>query len=523
MDKLIKKMSLMLSSVLMILTFSVPVFAKTIPTPSIGGTAPENGSITITKEGAVFTGYQVLKATQSGDAFEYSATENFKNFFDNPTYGSYKVDQVKNLKEADAIKEFASQLHKYVIDTNVNSGITINSGEKKEVGLGYYLVLETAGKSTGNAVASTAILTSVPQVSDGSWNYNVVINPKDNTPQVEKKIVSEDGSLVDTSSANIGDTIKYQVNASIPTYEKNATGIVYKFKDTMSKGLTYDAETGFTITSTSGSKTFEKGVDYEISNKTMPDGTTEIEVTFVYDNIKGYASEGLKLQYQATLNEKAIVKTEANEGNPNNITLEYTNNPDLVNDNKTLEDKVTSYTWGFAVKKVDADDIYTDLAGAEFSVKDAEQKVIGKYTYNEHGQVVVLDGNATTNSEGLVTFTGLKEGDYYITEEKAPKGYSILKEPVKVTITPEKSGGNYTGKATIEVTNGNTAGSITTDITMEDQNILFNVQIKNYAGVSLPGTGGIGTNGFVKIAIGLLAVVVVLGVGYIAIDKAKQA
>ncbi|MHC9370361.1 isopeptide-forming domain-containing fimbrial protein, partial [Clostridium perfringens] len=108
-------------------------------------------------------------------------------------------------------------------------------------------------QSTGNAVVSTAMLVSVPQVENDKWNYNVTLNPKDTTPTIEKKII-EDNKLVDTSSANIGDTIKYKVTSTIPTYEKNATNIVYKIKDTMSKGLTYDSNAGIKVTS--GDKTF---------------------------------------------------------------------------------------------------------------------------------------------------------------------------------------------------------------------------------------------------------------------------
>lgn len=62
----------------MMLTLSTPVFAAN--TPSIDKDAPKTGSITITKEGAGFTAYQVLKATQSGDAYDYTATDNFKDF-----------------------------------------------------------------------------------------------------------------------------------------------------------------------------------------------------------------------------------------------------------------------------------------------------------------------------------------------------------------------------------------------------------------------------------------------------------
>lgn len=518
MNKLFKKITVAVSSLVMMLTFAIPVFAANAP--SIEENAPTTGSITITKDGAGFTAYQVLKATQSGDAYEYTATDNFKGFFNNPQYGNYTENQIKDLTTADEIKEFAAQLHKYAIDNKISNGIQVDSGVKTNVDLGYYLVLETSEQSTGNAVVSTAMLVSVPQVENDKWNYNVTLNPKDNAPSIEKKIIEND-ALVDTSSANIGDSIKYKITSTIPTYEKNATNIVYKIKDTMSKGLTYDDKAGIKITS--GNKTFIENTDYTVVNTKNSDGTTSIEINFVYDNIKAYSALGLTLEYQATLNENAIVNTKANAGNPNDITLEYTNNPDVENSNKTINDKVTSYTWGFGVKKVDAEDITKDLSGAEFSVKDVNGNVLGKYTYDENGNVIVLNGNGVTNANGVVTFTGLEEGDYFITEEKAPNGYSLLKEPVKVTITAQKdSNGDYTGQATIAVTNGNEAGSIVNDITMNEGNVLFNVQIKNYSGISLPGTGGLGTDGFIKIGLALLGVVIVLGSGYVVLDKRKR-
>lgn len=519
MNKIFKKFSIAMSSLIMMLTFSITVFAAS--TPSIGENAPTTGSISINKDGAVFNAYQVLKATQSGDAYEYTATDVFKGFFNNSQYGNYTENQIKDLTNADSIKEFAAQLHKYVIDNKISNGIEIQSGKKASVDLGYYLVLETSEQSTGNAVVSTAMLVSVPQVEDDKWNYNVTLNPKDTTPTIEKKII-EDNKLVDTSSANIGDTIKYKVTSTIPTYEKNATNIVYKIKDTMSKGLTYDSKSGIKVTS--GNKTFVENTDYTVKSTKNSDGTTSIEIDFVYDNIKAYSTEGLTLEYQAILNKNAIVNTGVNAGNPNNIALEYTNNPDVENSNKTINDKVTSYTWGFGVKKVDAEDITKDLAGAEFSVKDAKGNIVGKYTYDKNGSVILLNGNGVTDANGVVTFTGLEEGDYFITEEKAPKGYSLLKEPVKVTITAQKgNNGEYTGQASIAVTNGNEASSIVNDITMKDGNVLFNVQIKNYAGISLPGTGGLGTDGFIKIGLALLGVVFVLSTGYVVLDRKKKA
>ncbi|MHC9335891.1 hypothetical protein [Clostridium perfringens] len=55
-----------MSSLIMMLAFSITVFDAS--TPSIGENAPTTGSISITKDGEVFNAYQVLKATQNGDA-----------------------------------------------------------------------------------------------------------------------------------------------------------------------------------------------------------------------------------------------------------------------------------------------------------------------------------------------------------------------------------------------------------------------------------------------------------------------
>lgn len=517
-NNILKKFSFIMMFVFIFITTSIPVFAAT---PSISKDAPTEGSITISKKGAVFTAYKLLDATKSGDAYEYSPSNNFKDFFNNSQYGSYSQEAIPKLS-GEEVKEFAVNLHKYVLDNKI-SGQELTDGQKNTVKLGYYLVTETSSDSDGAAVASTPIIVSVPQVSGDSWNYNVTINPKDNTPTLEKNII-EGNQRVKTSSENIGDVVKYEVKASIPIYEVNAKNILYKFTDTMSKGLTYDEQTGFKVTS--GDKVFTKDKDYTVEVNKQEDGSTIIIINFVYDNIKAYAGNGLTLNYQATLNKDAVVSTQANAGNPNNIQLDYTNNPNVKDSYKKLTDNVTTYTWGFGITKVDSEVNSKLLQGAEFSIKDASGKIVAKYTYDEKGQVVPLNGNGITDSKGVTTFTGLKEGKYLITEEVAPSGYSLLKNPVEVTIKANNDkSGNYTGAATIEVSNGNKAGKIINDISEKYGNILFNVQIENHAGFSLPSTGGLGNTGFIKIAIILLSIVCVLailGLGYTKFENSRK-
>ncbi|KMP76800.1 collagen-binding protein [Bacillus cereus] len=70
--------------------------------------------------------------------------------------------------------------------------------------------------------------------------------------------------------------------------------------------------------------------------------------------------------------------------------------------------------------KVDKDG--KTLAGAEFSVRDRNNKIIPGY------------GKLTTNDQGQIEAKDLRPGDYQFVEEKAPKDYDIDKKPIEFTI-----------------------------------------------------------------------------------------
>ncbi|KXY10387.1 SpaA isopeptide-forming pilin-related protein [Bacillus wiedmannii] len=70
--------------------------------------------------------------------------------------------------------------------------------------------------------------------------------------------------------------------------------------------------------------------------------------------------------------------------------------------------------------KVDKDG--KTLAGAEFSVRDRNNKIIPGY------------GKLTTNDQGQIEAKDLRPGEYQFVEEKAPKDYDIDKKPIEFTI-----------------------------------------------------------------------------------------
>lgn len=518
-NSILKKFSFMMVFVFALVLSSVPVFAAT---PEIHKDAPSKGSIKISKSGARFTAYKLLDATKDGEAYEYKINSNFKDFFTKEK--KYTVESIKDLK-GEELKDFAVELHKYVRDKKI-AGDELKNKETNPVDLGYYLILETSSSSKGAAVASAPITVSVPYVENNSWKYDADIKVKDNEPTLEKNIIGENGDRQKTSTANIGDTVNYEVKASIPMYPKDAKNIMYKFTDTMSKGLKYDEKTGVKVASAGRELTL--GKEYSVDCKKQENGETKITINFKYDDIKDYVVDGVTLNYKATLDKDAVITNNECLGNTNNVELEYTNNPYIKGSYKKLTDTVNTYTFGLAITKVDSEAHDKHLEGAKFSVKDLNGKAVAMCTYNEEGQIVPLEGNGVTNSNGVATFLGLKEGTYTIKEEAAPSGYRLLKDPVQVTIKADRDEktNKCIGTATINISNGNKAGEIKDNLTANDGNKLLNVQIENTPGFSLPSTGGLGNTGFIKIAITLLSVVCVLsmlGLGYAKFGSIKNA
>lgn len=97
-----------------------------------------------------------------------------------------------------------------------------------------------------------------------------------------------------------------------------------------------------------------------------------------------------------------------------------------------------------------------------------------------------------------MSVSGLDAGTYYLTECVAPDGYNLLDKDVKITIDAEYSQDGKITALTVtvddtEISNGNVASGE------------LEVTVKNFSGVELPGTGGIGTTIFYALG-GLLAV-----------------
>ena len=410
--------------------------------------------------------------------------------------------------EADA-KAFAKAVAPY-LTTAAGSANTVTDGKYVISGLaaGYYLVKDQDGSLTGDADAYTEYIIKV--VSD------TTATPKSSVPTVEKKVKDTNDSTgvtsdwQDSADYDIGDSIPFQLKATLANNVSSYTTYKVVFHDTLSKGLTYnnDAKVYIGGTETNG---------FTVTATVNADGTTTLTVSC--DDVKALGagnSSVITVEYTVKLNENAVL---GSAGNPNEVYLEYSNNPNKSENGnnetgETPKDVVIVFTYKTIINKVDSEN--KPLTGAAFKLEKlikGKDGAAGTWTTVKEFTV-----DETTTS---FTFSGLDDGQYKLTETKTPAGYNTI-DPIYFVIeaTHDETADAPTLKtlnAYLTDANGNkqtemkdgesvnidlgtvdlTAGSITTTVV-------------NKSGAQLPETGGIGTTIFYVLGGVLVLAAVVL-------------
>lgn len=212
--------------------------------------------------------------------------------------------------------------------------------------------------------------------------------------------------------------------------------------------------------------------------------------------------------YKAKLNAKAVIAGANNklEGNPNTVTLEYSNNPMSEGTGTSAPDSVVDYTYGLKINKVD---LGTEKAldGARFTITTTGD---GKSTDVKY---VTSDGTLSdskvelsTGGNGVLELTGLDTGVYTVTETLAPKGY-IEVQPftfkIEPTMNAKDPGAGLTGltgtldsknqddKVIAGLTDGKSGDNKLTKEDKSEKNAdgTFNITVGNTKKINLPLTG----------------------------------
>lgn len=465
------------------------------------------------------------------------------------------------------VREFARFMEKEYLTTATGTSKEAKPNDQEnptsytytieDLPVGYYLIKDKDG----------SLSTDDPETADSYTSFIMVIvgdataNRKADHPSVEKKVkenikydtdttdtrisdVKVGKSFNDVADYSIGDVIEFELIAKLPEDGVLALYDTYKliFNDTMSKGLTllekltdegtpsgefaidvYVGKTTGDNNSVDSIVTDENkltySTDYQVTardhNAADKDTTIEITISDVKTVSKYDKGDNVVVvRIKAMLNENAEIGL---PGNPNKVTLEYSNNPnhsgELDNETgKTPEDEVIVFTYALNVVKHDGQSEDKLLKGAEFILYRADNPA-GKYAFvdkdtntitgwtDEETEATVL----TTDDAGHIEVKGLDDGTYWLKETKAPIGYNLLEEPYEFVIKADtKNGQTWDGKPedALDLVTQTGEGYI-------DANGGITVKVANNKGSTLPETGGIGTYIFY---IGGAALILVAGV-----------
>lgn len=536
-----------LLTIVMVLSMSVTAFAAD------DGSITIKGSTTVPVSGKTFNAYKILDAElangeNASGGIVYRVPEGLEDFYaghfgltkEAASFDQDVTEAIAAMKDDDdALQAFAKEVLAAAKAAGIEPAAATAGEGAAEVTisglpLGYYVV-----EDTGAAVPISALALT-------TTSKNVEVTIKADKPTVDKNIDgtqdtddSTDGD-VKYNNAAVGDTVPYKVTSKVPDMT-GYTKYYFVVNDTLSKGLTFNNDVAITL----GGTELVKDTDYTVTVTENEDGTTSVEIVFKnFIQYKDQKDAEILITYSATVNEDAVIGT---EGNPNKVTLTYSNNPNVTDDGtpgnpdkpttgsptgETPESITRTYVTAIELIKVDPEgnrltgaefeitgeklnqvlvrkDVYTEDANGEYwKLKDGSytttapvtaddetdtsqyyESTTTKYTKTTETEIVTTSETVTATGfvgpDGVLRFEGLSAGTYTITELKAPNGYNLLKEPITVTIGFTAPTAPSTECVWTYTGTDVVNGTATNHVT-----------IVNNTGKELPSTGGMGTTIF---------------------------
>ncbi|MDG4982280.1 isopeptide-forming domain-containing fimbrial protein [Lactococcus lactis] len=433
-----------------------------------------------TTDGHTYEAYQIFKGDLYNDTLSNVTWGNGVNTTGQALFGDAAA-KAETLVTASDAEKFSKEVSKYLQNPLTFSGTSLNVTEP-----GYYLIKDKDSSLSGDKSYTSYIMQVVKDVN---------VTTKSDTPKVEKKVKDINDSTTgvltdwkDSADFDISDKVPFQLTASLPSDFEKYSEYYLEFKDSMSSGLTFNQDAKVYVVN--GTEKIDVTNQFTIAS----DGTS-----YKINNLKsisGVTSQSkIVVEYSATLNSNAVL---GSLGNPNSVTLSYSNNPNYTGAGETStkgetpQDKVIVFTYKVLVNKVDISN--NPLSGAEFTLS----KKMSDGTLKEYSVV--------KNTEGTqFSFSGLDDGEYVLTETKTPKGYNSI-APITFTVVAD-----HTDGATPELTtlsgdsiDGTVSFTPSSDLSTLSSNIV------NKSGSLLPTTGGIGTKILYTIGGTLIAITSIL-------------
>lgn len=412
----------------------------------------------------------VVNAIQT-EKRDYSSTnaQDAADYLSANVHVSGTSEQVKN---DNVLSLIAANLEK---NTALTWKVTsANSAQLTDLSAGYWLFLtKTPGKPGGKS--TDAFTAPVYAVIDGT--STTTIKPKKSVPTVEKKILDDadaakatdiksSDAWKDVADSQIGQEVNYKLTGKIASNYATFDAYAYKFTDNLSTGLDYVdnsvevyalnnnaytkiSSTSYTVKFQNQKLTVDFAVDGNGKNglkSAVADGAGTLSID---------ANTEIVVFYKAKLNKSAVIGNNIAEntvgGNPNTVTLTYSNNPYGDDKGETIEDTVADFAFKLNLNKVDQG-TEKGLVGAVFTIQSDDTNTKDQYIASKDdatagviaGQLVTVSGTSnlpdyvqfTSDDEGKIAVSGLDAGSYKVTEVQAPGDAYTKANSFTFKITP---------------------------------------------------------------------------------------
>lgn len=339
------------------------------------------------------------------------------------------ADAIAGISE-DKRVEVANALAGELLSTGTATGSYTPSDGKLEVeGLktGYYLVASDNTDVDGWSDTAMTDAMLVPIGADG-----VTKDSKISVPTVSKEV---DSAKVSNNGLVDGAALKntYKITATMPANIDQFDQYKMVIKDTLPAGVDVTQEElanwNVTIKTQDGkdlSGMFTPSVsagesDNSVITWTCDDIKKEKEATPITSDTK-VVVEYTPVFDAHDINALFSAASQLSTPQLNKVDLTYSNSPYASGEGHTPESTTKVYSYNLTINKIKEDT--QALAGAAFTLTDADGKVIGK--------------NITVGDNGTFNFTGLDaDTEYTITETTVPSGYKAI-APIKFRIAETK-------------------------------------------------------------------------------------
>lgn len=543
--KTLKKFVTALLSLAMVVLFVVPAFAQ-----------QGDYSITINNTNAnhTYTAYQIFKGDVSGGAAKEPADKDAGTItgqvLSNIEWGTGVTNTAALITALKSVEGFtalsdnatAADVAKLLTSAElVDSFMTLINGETSYLGTASGSDKPEAAESSATITLSEAgyyLVIDSYNGTDGFVSDYIVqvlgketISPKGDSTYIEKKVYEESFSQTpskwgngynDVADYDIGDSVKFKLVVPIPDMT-GYDGYDLIISDTLTN-MTLNNDLNVFVADSKAATTgtdLNPGEDYTLTTTNIGDVSFRLSFDDIEDNKQDFViGKFIIVTYSATIANSAEIGL---DGNPNTVTLQYSNNPNDLTSYGESEDTVVVFTYELDGSKIDGANPDTKLAGAQFVLLNSDGSEVASFDTNgkfagwkqkpEDSNWSGLEDDNTkviliSKEDGTFGISGIDEGTYKLREIAAPEGYNKLDgdKVIVITASTDAPVQNYDGTATtvltaltIRIDQGEAVNGILEDGTVT-------ATVANNKGTTLPETGGVGTTLFITVG-GVLVLV----------------